>query len=199
MSCDGFFARCTVDARDWDPFIAIGDGESLIGFQLNDPGEVFAEEHKDVGIAGERVRHDRATGQSIPFPGIGDSVEVRLDFILQQDASSLTIAVQGNNVSAAYTAAQKITTQVPLSLVLLRDNDLGEQYQVNSISISTPLTAVPEPSTFALVGLGALALGWAARRRHYILTRHTIVNGLQDREFRPINQFEPNQACRSKA
>jgi hypothetical protein len=162
LPCDEAPGRCAGGITDWDPFIAIGDGKNLFGAQLNDPGQVFAEEHQDFGIAGHRGRHDLVK-QSIQYPAIGESMEVRLDFVLQQNASLLTVDVHGDNV--AYTASEKITAHVPLNLVLLRDNDIGERYQLNSISISTPL-AVPEPSTFALVGLTALALGWAARRRH---------------------------------
>ncbi len=53
-----------------------------------------------------------------------------------------------------------------LSFVLARDNDSGEQYQLNSITF-TPINTIPEPSTPVLVTL-ALTVAGVARRRSFL-------------------------------
>ena len=56
---------CAGDMTDWDPAVMLlDDDHNMFGTQLNDPGQVFAEEQKDVGGSGQRLVHS----------------EVRLDF-----------------------------------------------------------------------------------------------------------------------
>jgi hypothetical protein len=163
LSCTG---DCATHIVDWDPAFMLSDGSNMIGVQINDPApgsSVFAEEHQDKGVSGQRLVHN-AIQNLDTYPDVGQSVDVRLHFSLTADASNVAIDVLGK--SAAYQAVHVLQRPGLLEMVLMRDNDGGEQYQLNSLSISMP-ALVPEPSAIALLILGLT--GIALRRNRGVL------------------------------
>src|SRR6476620_8543777 len=107
---------------------------------LNDPGQIFAEEDKDIGTAGRGFRHDLVK-EPIQYPSVNDSIEARLDFVLNANASLLTVDVMGDRVT--YQASQKINPEGRLGVLLLRDNDLASSTN-STVSLSPLLQRSPK-------------------------------------------------------
>ena len=173
LPCANIPDACDGAVTDWDPTVLLlDDAHHMVGAQLNDrPGEVLAEEYQDVGVAGQRLIHTTVI-DSIAYPDIGNSIDVRLDYLLSTAASNVTVTVPGD--SATFQAVQTLHTPGFFQVVLMRDNDPGEQYQLNSVSVST-LSAVPEPSGILLALCGLLAL--AFRKKHAWRRRKSSKSG----------------------
>lgn len=147
------------DIGDWDPGIYLGDGQKLIGFKLADNILGWAGiEYPDTGIQLSNDVYTDFPGTS--FPAIGESVEINATFTF--DVLQTLIHLAFLNESGTYSTGSTLDTGSGLKLVLAHDNDAGEQYQINSISLAT-LNNVPEPSSLLLLTVGILGLGL---RRH---------------------------------
>lgn len=122
---------------DWDPIIALGDGVRIVGGQAadNGGGRGFAEELNDLGTAGNRTRHDQLF-DAAGYPTIGNSIDVTVDFSLAVAATEVDLAF--GTGTGGFTSTSPIDRGSAVNLIFLRDNDLGEQYQVNSVTVTTP-------------------------------------------------------------
>lgn len=151
---------------DWDPKIVIGDGTNLVGINLSDnyPGITFA------------TLLDGATNASsfsstlpgpIGFVDIGSSLTLDMAITLFSDSTTVTGTLLGETRSLSGLVA--LDGLAPLRLALVGDNELGEQYQLNSVTVSAAWI-VPLPPT-AMLGAASLALLGFMRRRP-IQTRH---------------------------
>jgi hypothetical protein len=153
---------CAGGAADWAPQLYLGDGINLFGGEFNDnPQGAYGNETVDQG----NTVASPVGGLLYPsalFPAIGDVVEMQLAFLLRPGQSRVTVSAFGQSADFEPSFALDLTG--PLALAFVRDNDDGEQYQVNFLQINFPNRA-PEPATLSLLGLAIAALGFARRRR----------------------------------
>jgi hypothetical protein len=151
--CAAPVPSCTISAQldltrlvdDSDPFILLSDGSRVVGGVIFDNSDGGAGIHtgEDRGsnwrpISGEDVL------SNLGYPTIGESVVVHLLCDLRPTESLVTISYRGGIATRSLTGFDRAQA---LSLLLARDNDSTEQYQLNSLSVS----ANPAPS--ALAGL----------------------------------------------
>ena len=119
------------------------------------------------------------------FPAIGESFDVFVDFLLEPGRTTVNAAFLSGSGSFVNTSRALDATQ-GLSFVFMRDNEEGEQYQVNSLVVDIcspfpgggatagcfpgpgpfPGHGVPEPTTLLLLGVGLAGLGFARKRQH---------------------------------
>ncbi len=155
----------TVLTGDWDAFIVLGDGNSLLGAAAgdNDNGQGASEQMVDLGNYGS-VPNPNATVlfNQAGWPPVGGSFDVNLTFVLT--GTQTTMDLSFGSSSGTKTFSQPFVVGAPLSLALIRDNDDYERYQLNSITLDVP-NAVPEPATCSLLSLGLIGIAASRRRR----------------------------------
>ena len=159
LACVGF---CAGGSDDWDPFFALSDGSTLTGFRISDEnsGNLSAATDADQGATGtDRTPLTSEGGTGLV--ALGDSLSVALTFTMHD--SGLTGRIQYLGIDRTWTFANTLGRTSSLALVLAQDNDSGERYQVSSLQVNDGLS-IPEPTTYALIGIGALALGQTRRR-----------------------------------
>jgi hypothetical protein len=158
--CGAPVPSCTISAQlnltrlvdDSDPFILLSDGSHVIGGVIVDNLDGGAGIHtgEDLGsswrpISGEDVL------SNLGYPAIGESVVVHLLFDLRPTESLVTISYRGGTATRSVTGLDRAQA---LSLLLARDNESSEQYQLNSLSVS----ANPAPSALADLTLSRSAV-----------------------------------------
>ena len=151
LACSG---SCNGDSGDHDPLVALGDGSILIGAQFADDGSVFADVLTDQGSAGNRTDHDSFAPFSMP--AIGQAFDVEVSFVLT------TTTTLNANSNSFVVPASALDTSEAIAFAFMRNNDSGEQYQINTLSISSP-ELVPAPAALWLFGSALGLLGWMRR------------------------------------
>lgn len=143
---------------DWDPIFVIGDNTRMFGIQLGNDGSIFLERYMDLGLQGSRYVHEYWFSRSAPR--LNESIDIRLDFVINPSQTELSVYYDGPPQS--YLSFPGMNFANGLFFAMLRDNDYGEQHQINSISV------VPEPNTFTLLitgVIGVLVYARSASRR----------------------------------
>ena len=147
-------------SADWDARVALWDRSFAAGGGLDDVwgtstgGGIHACAGSSDGI--HLTTCADASGKSAgTIAAYGQSSPLELQFDLSPGAT--TIGLYGAGTSLSYSTAA-LDVENGLSLLFFMDED-WEQIQINSLVV----TAVPEPTTALLVGLGLIGLG--VRRR----------------------------------
>ena len=97
------------------------------------------------------------------FPAIGGSLDVYFSFLVE--ASKTTMDMSFNGGSATHEFSRSFNAGAPLSLMLIRDNESYERYQLNSITLNLP-NKIAEPATVSLLALGLIGLATTRRRKN---------------------------------
>lgn len=167
----GFGALAAVHATPvtfsdvWNPAddVKITDGGAIYTFthNINDNGFNSATDlitSADIDIS---LRDDE--GDIWWLGGSEETVRIRLDNVTQGNAFEVNTAVYSFNVMTQF-------LQTDGSLVVTLEARSGDFYFKDSrldvkADRTAPVAAVPEPGSMALMGLGMLGLGFAARRK----------------------------------
>ena len=165
--------------EDHDTVIALGNGGQIVGSEIadNDNGSAFLDEFVDIGMYGQRVNHS-SLFQNAGFPGIGESYVVDVTFTLNAGSSFVNAAFLNGSGGSTGSALGRPEN---LDFLLMRDNGQGEQYQLNTLSISSDsLSAapVPEPESWVMLLAGLGLVGMAARRRRILAAKHHRIDRL---------------------
>jgi hypothetical protein len=157
LACLG--QSCIDGENDSDPRFMIGDGTVFVGVMYTDNGggNLFADLLNFSDVSVNPSFNTLATG--VGYPDIGASALLNLTFTLT-DTETTVLASLGES-SGSFTWGQSFDLN-DLSFYMLHDGDLGERYQLNSLSY--PATSVPEPGTLALFAIGLAGMGLARRR-----------------------------------
>jgi hypothetical protein len=152
---------CPADPYDWDPHIMLTDGTNLLGAVIsnNNNGDALIAELDDLGDIGTN-RTLTPLFTNAGFPDIGSSIDIDVTFTL--DDTSTGIDVSFLSGSGQFISNTVLDYTAPIKLVLLRDNDIGEEYQLNTLTLPT---VVPIPAAAWLFGSVLLGLIGVARRR----------------------------------
>jgi hypothetical protein len=164
LPCSTRNARCAQSqAQDFDPYVLLGDGSHLLGGTVSDNGngQGVAQELVDVGTVGAPISSS-VLFTDAGFPAIGAVVEAHFDFTI--GAALTTMRMGFNSGSATHTFANSLGIGSGQNLVLLKDNEDGERYQVNFVTLEVRSQA-PEPATLALVGASLFGIAATRRRR----------------------------------
>ena len=149
---------------DHDTVIALGNGNQIVGTEVadNSNGSAFLDEFVDKGSYGERTVHSDIF-QNAGFPSIGETYDVDVTFTLNAGSTLVNTAFLNGSGGATGNALGR---PADLEFLLMRDNGQGEQYQLNTLSISSEsLSAVPVPAAAWLFGSGLIGLIGFARRK----------------------------------
>jgi hypothetical protein len=143
---------------DFDPTFAVSDGMNILWFSAGDNAGGsgwFGSGNLINNTGGDTIEFTEAG-----FPNVGGSFDVHSQFKLLP-ASSL---ISGSFLNGSYTKTMNTALDSSAALDFrFSGNNKEEQYQINSLSIQ--VEGVPEPSTFALLGMSAFGLlAWAWRR-----------------------------------
>ncbi len=124
--------------NDWDPHLLLGDGSNLFGAVIadNGGGEFLGTTLVDSVNVGTRVVLSSVfTGAG--FPGIDNSFDITAEFTLQTGLSTVDVAFGTGSGSFSVRSGALDPTSA-LDFVFMSDNDIGEQYQINSLTVTTP-------------------------------------------------------------
>jgi hypothetical protein len=157
---------------DYDPHLVIGNGTSMVGVGAYDPtpGGGRGVTYDDGGSVGlNRQVEILFSGYAQPYPSNGNNFTINADFSLRGFGTQVALSVLGS--SATFDTSEKLLPPISLYLALVGDNDVGEHYQLNWLSVTSPslrLVQNPLPGALPLfaTGLGALGLlGWGRKRK----------------------------------
>jgi hypothetical protein len=133
---------------DFDPKFVLTDGTRMYGAWVADDNGGYLDpvRYQDAGIRG--VYDGRDSGfLNAGYPNVDSSFIINLRFSFSQTSSTLTAGFLGSTTTFS-TSSQYINPTSGLSFAMVRDNETSEQYQINSLQITT----VPEPSSALMVG-----------------------------------------------
>jgi hypothetical protein len=157
-------AGCAGGEDDSDHHFALGDGTNLVGGAASDgiggagTASTYTDRGDSAGLTSGQVIFTNAG-----YPAIGSSFDVNLDFTLDT-GTTMDLSFLGGQETAGL---QGLFRFAPIDFVFLKEGDPGEQYQVNTLAItSDALSAVPIPPALWLFGSGLLGLIGVARRKN---------------------------------
>lgn len=129
---------CAGGQVDFDPHLGLSDGSRIVTMALTDNGQFFDMELFDNGSVGSRYQ---AIGlDPLVLPPIGESFETSVIFRVEANATIFDGALGGYTT---HFSSSTVLNPAALHFVLVRDNDTGEQYQIDWLSIEVPDNEIP--------------------------------------------------------
>ena len=154
-------------AEDSDHHFALGDGTNLVGGAASDglggagTASYYTDRGNSAGLTSDQVIFTNAG-----YPAIGSSFEVNLDFTLDTN-TTMDLAFLGGQETTGFPGMFRAA---PIDFIFLKEGDPGEQYQINSLTISSP-ALVPIPPALWLFGSGLLGLVGVARKKRLNISK----------------------------
>ena len=123
---------------DFEPWIGFGDGKNIIGARTADDslGQGFAFTLTDDGAVGSNPVTNQLFDNA-GYPDLGESFAVLVRVTIQETGTTVNLSYLGG--SGRFSSRNKLDTRNDINLILLRDNDIGQQYRLNSALISITL------------------------------------------------------------
>ncbi len=131
---------------DHDPLLMLGDGSNLVGAAIEDgttgaPRKTTLIDSGNVGTS-----RQVSSGNMVEFlgyPAIGGSFDINVDWTLQTGLTRIDVAFGSGSIS--YTEITRaLDPTSAIDFVFMSENDVGEQYQINSLTVTIP-DPIPEP------------------------------------------------------
>lgn len=170
------YTRLLNDANgiDQDLFIGIYDGQTIFSVASGDGATT------DISVvttlANLASSGLAATNVSLLEGGVITPAPIgsvaQLDILIRANPTSTDIIGEVNSSGPTATQVSNIfNVNGNLSLLIFGDDDLGENYLINSLTLTNGAAApadIPEPGTLAGLGLGILSIAGLIRRRKTI-------------------------------
>lgn len=142
---------------DWDPIFVLGDGNRLIGVVLPENiSGAAAVDYADWGDRGYREFFSPSLVTGGDFPAVGESFDVTLIFALTDEQTTVYVSFLGNTGMWVGPALYRASGN-DLTFAFMRDNDSGEQYQVNGMSVTVVTCQNPASARCVAVGVPSTA------------------------------------------
>lgn len=127
---------CVGGEADFDPNFGISDGTVVLGGMVADNfgGQGFQSAYMDYGYYTSRVAAS-SIFDNAGYPAIGESVIVTFEAEVLPTATHTRLAFLDG--SGTFTDGPLTGDRDNLSFVFIRDNDRGERYQINAITVET--------------------------------------------------------------
>jgi hypothetical protein len=182
-------ANITRLGNDFDPHFIIGDDTNLVGAVVadNDNGQFLGITLEDDGDLGINRTLDLVFTDAYGidgFPATGMSFDVQVDFELISGLTTVDASL-GNKSGTFDTSTHPLRALDParaLSFVFMRDNDIFEQYQINTLVVDICFP-FPErgatggcfPGSFPFPGRGPQASSFADQQSHTYVPEPTTI------------------------
>ncbi|MFZ5722025.1 MAG: hypothetical protein ACOY33_00035 [Pseudomonadota bacterium] len=135
MTNPGCIGSCTGGNGDFDPGIAIGNGTTMVGVVVSDNSGAVAADFADVyGTVYRSLNGSLFAGTG--FPGVGETLVVTLEVEIGMSTTEVSVETLGDADSYTKNFALSPGTN-GYELVFLQDNDSGENYTVNAVTVVT--------------------------------------------------------------
>ena len=120
---------------DSETWIGFSDGTNIIGALTadNSLGQGFAFTLTDDGAVGSNPVTNQLFDNA-GYPDVGESFAVLVRVIIQETGTTVELSYLGG--SGRFSIGTKLDTRNDINLIMLRDNNIGQQYQLNSALVS---------------------------------------------------------------
>lgn len=127
--------------NDFNPIFGLSDGNKIVILSIGEDfnGAIGASAMPDLGAYAGYFYYASTLASGYGFPAAGGQISFRVKYQLGSANTVTEGWIDGVNVSYTHPIA---LNPAHLSLVLVHDNDRGEQYQIDSLDIVSPETPV---------------------------------------------------------
>lgn len=167
LACD-LSSACSDQQLDSDLHLLLSDGSMMLGAYLTDNRYIDLLTLQDAGDRGanRQIRGRMLDGYTLEDIGKDHSWRMTFDFG-PGSGVSVSTAYEGWTSGSTFLGSSPLDLSKGLSVVLMRDNDDGERYQLNMVNLTADnLRPIPVPGTLPLMAaaLCASLIGTGSRR-----------------------------------